>query len=104
MTDDNAAWLFGQPNYTPRQDLLDWLRVNNLDPDRVPVDATITVNEHERTITTDTIVYADGKPVINGNSVARQAVTMPLVTPPPPVTHHRLTFTDIPGAEARRRP
>ncbi|MFI6228610.1 hypothetical protein ACIBCR_15015 [Micromonospora echinospora] len=104
MTNDNAVWLFEQPNYTPRQELLDWLRANNLDPDRIPVDATITVNEHAQTVTTDTVVYADGKPVIDGSTVARRPVTVPLVTAPPHVTHHRLTFTDAPDAKTRRRP
>lgn len=92
----NAVWLFSQPTYDLRPALVEWLRANHLDADRMPHDATITVNEHTRTITTDLFVHGpDGKPMVDAaarNTIARTTVTVPLLVDPPAEIAHRLEW------------
>ncbi|MFG1846748.1 hypothetical protein [Micromonospora carbonacea] len=93
MTNDHAVWLFEQPNYPLRPALLDWLTANNLNPEDIPVDATITVDENAGTITTDRFVRRDSNMVVDGDTVLCDKVTVPMAVRPPETIAHRLTFT-----------
>jgi hypothetical protein len=105
MTDSMGKWLFAQSTYDLRPALVEWLTANHLDPARMPHDATITVNEHTRTITSDVFVHGpDGKPMLDAaarNTVARMSVTVPLLVFPPAEIAHRLGFADV-SATGRR--
>ena len=67
------------PTAPPR--LLAWLRANNLNPDDIPIDATIVTDWHvlgPPTITTTVCVRnADGDFVWNGETAARRQITVP---------------------------
>ncbi|MFF0823042.1 hypothetical protein ACFYUR_21995 [Micromonospora haikouensis] len=90
---DDTKWVGDRPLADElREALCNWARANNLDPGRIPADATITIDEHATTITTEVWLVRDGKPVVGRNTLLTEPVTVPLVARPPDTIAHRLTF------------
>jgi hypothetical protein len=74
----------GSDNEVWRLAASDWARANGLDPDSIPAESVITVDEAARTITAEVWERDDGGKLVldkeNPNRVATRTVTVPLVT------------------------